>query len=105
MGKYYVVDPLGGNEGLLWLLQARRIFLDKAIHYMQDEQRGIYMGKSTEWGEDSTSTGYYANAVTAPARNPVAYHNQLQAGAQFRVSAAPMRAIKFGSREGLDDPA
>lgn len=36
-GNYWVVDPKGGNEGLLWLLLARRIFLQLAENVMDRE--------------------------------------------------------------------
>jgi len=36
-GNYWVIDPKGGNEGLLWLVRARRIFADLCGELMDRE--------------------------------------------------------------------
>lgn len=41
-GKYYVIDPMGGNEGRLWLLRCRNIVLEKAVLLMNRQLGGDF---------------------------------------------------------------
>jgi len=41
-GTYYVVDPKGGNEGIAWLLQARKKAISLGHALMAAEQSGAY---------------------------------------------------------------
>jgi hypothetical protein len=77
-GRYYVLDPQGGNEGLLWLLQARKLFLQEARQSMRDD--GVGRNRDN-WGNENSAADYYAQHLGAPARSGIAFKNQLQGGA------------------------
>jgi hypothetical protein len=39
-GTYYVIDPLGGNEGLMWLLNCRKVMMRRVEGVMVAESHG-----------------------------------------------------------------
>jgi len=85
--RFYVIDPEGGDEGLLWLMQCRKIWLDLALQSMEDDDRNQ---PKANWGNEYSPAEYYMNHIEEPARNAVAYRAQL-GGAQTYRGYRPQR--------------
>lgn len=93
-GRFYVLDPEGGDEGLLWMLQARQKFLKEAMKAQEDDGVGKY---KENWGKWSAPTDYFAEFMEHRTRPAGAYRNQLQGGASFQRPARPVsRGLNLG---------
>ncbi len=95
-GRYYVIDPQGGNEGLLWLLQCRKLFLREARQSMKDDDTGRFR---ENWGGELGPTEYYYQQIDGPARTAVAFRNQLQGDVNFTQPTAEARKMKFDATQ------
>jgi hypothetical protein len=94
-GRFYVVDPEGGNEGLVWLMMARRIWLDFAEQAMVDDGDGHH---GRNWGSEQAPTDYFMEHMGERARPARAFRNQLQGGATFTRPAMPVKKrLSYGS--------
>jgi hypothetical protein len=92
-GRFYVVDPEGGDEGLLWLLQARQIWLDLAIVSMQDDAAGT---PGENWGKAEAPYDYFVEHLDEPVRDAKAFRAQLGGAQTFKDRRpAPKKTLKF----------
>jgi hypothetical protein len=89
-GRFYVLDPEGGDEGLLWLLMARAEFLKLATQAMQDDEEGEN-GKN--WGKEMAPTDYFAAVMEERVRPAHTYRAQLSPATLARVSTPPKTGI------------
>ena len=97
LGRFYVIDPEGGNEGLVWLLMARQIWLDLAEQAMVDDGDGRH---GANWGKEQAPTDYYSEHFEERAREARAFRNQLQGGATFaRPAEKPGRGIRYATQD------
>jgi hypothetical protein len=95
LGRFYVLDPEGGNEGLLWMLMARRIWLELAEQAMVDDGDGHH---GRNWGGEQAPTDYFMAHFSERAREARPFRNQLQGGATFqRPAQKPTRGIRLAS--------
>lgn len=85
-GRFYVLDPEGGNEGLLWMLQARQTWLILAMDSIADDRDGR---PGANWGKENAPTDYYMEHHPARARNAKAFRAQLGGAATFQRLARP----------------
>lgn len=65
-GKYYVLDPRGGDEGLLWLLQARERFYELSKTMLDGEKQGDW---TSGRGKALTPVDWYYEVIEEPARD------------------------------------
>lgn len=96
-GRFYIVDPEGGNEGLLWLMQARKIWLKLAREDMRSEGEGDFQ---TNWGNVQTSVEWFMEVLTEPVRPARAYRNQLGGGATFKTPTPQEYALDWKANHG-----
>jgi hypothetical protein len=92
-GKYYVIDPMGGDEGLLWLLRCRKVILGKVQDVMAQEAAGDF--ESGRVGFTQPSVLYYDWFADLRIRNEDGYV------AQQRYAGPPRKA---SSKSLSDDP-
>jgi hypothetical protein len=79
-GKYYVLDPQNGDEGVLWMLKFRWLVGKLATAAMQVEQTG-HLGAG--WGKAQTPVNFYLQICPDPIRSAQAYRNQQHPGQPF----------------------
>jgi hypothetical protein len=79
-GKYYVIDPRGGNEGVLWLMAARAAFYEKSQMSINGEKFGDFEAGR---GNALTPVEWYKVVIPDTARDVQEYQNN-KAGAAGR---------------------
>lgn len=73
-GTYYVIDPMGGDEGFLWLLRCRNIMLEKVQEHISHEMRGDFEWGGVGWTQPSVL--YYDWFADTRIRDADAYKSQ-----------------------------
>jgi hypothetical protein len=90
-GKYYVVDPVGGDEGRLWLLRCRNIVLEKATALMARQLVGDFAEPDAGLVQPGNLYGeWFADTRIRDAQNYIA---QMRPGEVRAPSVARVRAM------------
>ncbi len=81
-GKYYVIDPQNGNEGILWLLQFRLTARKLSLQAMQREVDGV-LGYNQ--GKAVVPSAIYLEWSPDPIRSGQAYQYSQTPGKRFKA--------------------
>jgi hypothetical protein len=78
-GRYYVIDPLGGNEGRLWLWTLKGALMGQSMRQMFSDQMGEFKAHHAH----DNNAGWLSEVAQGPVRTKEAYEAQLvlEAGA------------------------
>lgn len=91
-GNYYVIDPVGGNEGLLWLSKVRNILVDKIHEVMGLEAQGIF--DDSPLMNTSPNQHYPEILEGSSVRSPANYESQMRPGETFGVSTERLKVTQ-----------
>lgn len=81
-GKYYVIDPQGGNEGLLWLARMRENAYKAARALMVAEAAGDFEPEGVV-GSGVVANEFIGVLAPPPIRTPTGYQSQTHYNRQF----------------------
>lgn len=95
-GQYYVTDPMGGNEGLLWLLSVRLYLVEQVNELMMNESVGQWSEKGIDGesgGWTSANNLYVEKFEGTKVRSTTNYMAQWEPGQRFKPPASGQRLL------------
>lgn len=89
MGRFYVIDPLGGNEGRLWLWALRGV-----LHKLAAQQQfADLMGEFKAHHAHDVNAGWLSEVSPGPIRTKDAYEGQLRQYSGADVEPGALRPL------------